>query len=72
MTNEEFTIRILASLIKDKQDWENFCGGCKHLGNSMWHFEGKKGCSHYCSHPDRQDGFHNPRPYGCNGLCYEK
>lgn len=72
MTNEEFTIIELARLIKDKQDWENLCGECRHLGNSKWCFAGKEGCTHYCSHPDRQYGFHNPRPYGCNGHCYER
>lgn len=72
MTNEEYTILQLASLIKEKQSWEFRCKGCKHLGDAKWMFAGQEGCTHKCNHPDRQGGFSDPRPYGCKGHCFER
>ena len=72
MAYDDLTIIKLTGLIKDSIKWENLCGGCKHLGNSRWYFADKEGATHYCNHPNRQNGFSNPRPYGCGGHCYEK
>ena len=72
MAYDEFTILQIADTIRDRRKWENLCGGCKHLGESKLYIADRVEKIHYCSHPDRQDGFHDPRPYGCNGHCYEK
>ena len=72
MTYDDLTIIELARLIKDNRKWENLCGGCKHLGNSKWHFVDREGNTHYCNHPNRQSGFSDPRPYGCGGYCFER
>lgn len=72
MTYEEYKILQYSILIRENQEWENRCRGCKHLGDSKWYFADKEGCTHYCKHPNRQSGFSDPRPYGCGGHCYEK
>ena len=72
MAYDEFTILQIADTIRDRKKWENLCGGCRHLGESKLYIADRVEKTHYCSHPDRQDGFHDPRPYGCNGHCYEK
>ena len=72
MAYDDFIIIELASLIKDNRKWENLCGGCKHLGESKLYIADRVEKTYYCGHPNRQDGFHNPRPYGCGGSCYER
>ena len=72
MTYDEFIIMQMAVIIRDAERWESYCEGCKHLGDATWHFADRTGKTHYCSHPDRQDGYHDQRPYGCNGYCYER
>ena len=72
MTYDEWTILQIAEAIKVRMQWENLCGGCKHLGDATWHFTDRTVKTHSCSHPDRQDGSHDPHPYGCNGHCYER
>ena len=70
MTQEEFAILQIAEVIRDAKRWESYCKGCKFLGNATWHFADRTGKTHYCNHPDRQDGHHDPRPYGCKGYYY--
>ena len=72
MTYDEFTICEISDAIRERRKWELCCEGCKHLRDSKWCIADKEGKTYYCSHPDRQDGFHNPRPYGCGGSCYER
>lgn len=72
MTYDEITIIELARAIENKQEWENRCWGCKHLAKSTWHIGDRTGKTYHCSHPDRQDGFHDPKPYGCLGYSYER
>ena len=68
----EFEIITIADLIKDKNAWECGCRGCKHLGDVEWHFAGRNGKTYRCTHPDRQGGFSDPRPHGCQGYRFEK
>lgn len=72
MTYDEFTIQEIADAIRDKRKWELCCEGCKHLSDTTWHIADREGKTYYCSHPNRQGGFSDPRPYGCNGHCYER
>lgn len=72
MAYDEFTILEIADAIRDRRKWELCCDGCKHLGDATWHLADRTGKTHYCNHPNRQSGFSNPRPYGCNGHCYER
>ena len=72
MTYDEFTILEIADAIRDRRKWELCCEGCKHLRDSKWCIADREGKTHCCSHPDRQDGSHDPFPYGCNGHCYER
>ena len=64
MTQEEFTILQMAEAIREADRWESYCEGCKFLGDATWHFADRTGKTHYCNHPDRQDGHHDPRPCG--------
>lgn len=72
MAYDEFTILQIADAIRDRRKWENLCGGCKHLGESKLYIADRVEKTYCCNRPDRQDGLHDPRPYGCNGHCYEK
>lgn len=68
----EFEIKEIARLLHDRDEWECKCEGCKYLGTGEWHFREHTGRAHYCTHPDRQGGFSDPRPYGCGGKCFER
>ena len=70
MTQEEFAILQMAEAIREADRWESYCEGCKFLGNATWHFADRTGKTHYCNHPDRQDGHHDPRPPFCNNILY--
>lgn len=72
MQYDEFTILEIADAIRDRRKWELCCEGCKHLRDSKWCIADREEKTYYCGHPDRQDGFHNSRPYGCGGSCYER
>lgn len=72
MTNEEFEAVTIGRMIATRYEWERRCKGCKHLGDTTWYFSDKSGKGHRCEHPNRQDGFSDPRPYGCGGHYYEQ
>lgn len=72
MTQQEFEIVETARLIRERDEWELMCKGCKHLGNVTWEFGSRSGRTHCCEHPERQGGFSDPRPYGCKGYRYER
>ena len=72
MSYDEFTICEIADAIRDRRKWELCCEGCKHLRDSKWCIADREGKTYYCGHPNRQDGYHDPRPYGCGGSCYER
>lgn len=72
MPYDEFTILEIADAIRERRKWELCCEGCKHLRDSKWCIADREGKTYYCGHTNRQDGFHNPRPYGCGGSCYER
>lgn len=69
MTHQEFEIINRANRINERYKWERMCGECRYMGNTEWS-DGLK--SHNCTHPDRQDGFSDPRPFGCQGSKFEK
>lgn len=68
----EFEIVETARLIRERDSWELYCKGCKWLGDAEYFIGDRKGKTYHCMHPDRQGGFNDPRPYGCQGYRFEK
>ena len=68
MTYDEFTICEIADAIRERRKWELCCEGCKHLRDSKWCIADREGKTYYCSHPDRQDGFHDPHHMDATGI----